>query len=47
MFGMSSSKNNDYKIRDKICNEKIIVMGGEKMVVKLVEIEKKQNEARK
>lgn len=40
-------KSNDYKIREKIFN-KIKVMGaGRKMVVKLVEMKRKQNEIRK
>ena len=40
-------KSNDYKILDKIHNGKIIAKGRGKMVVKQVEMKKKQDETRK
>ena len=44
----SRKKSNDYQIRNKICNDKITVTGvGEEMVIKQVEIKRKQNETRK
>ena len=41
------NKSNDDKAKDKICKEKIIAMRGRKMIVKPVQIKRKQNETRK
>lgn len=41
------NKSNEYKARDKICKDKIIAMRGRKMIVKPVEIKRKQNETRR
>lgn len=47
-MSLQEKKSNDYQIRNKICNDKITVTGvGEEMVIKQVEIKRKQNETRK